>query len=163
MRFLSTAESQSWVATKGSVGAGERTVTFAFPESSTRMLWLARSIGAALPVNRERLLLIREWGIWPSSEDWNLFRRLRSSYGEDRSLELTPGHVFTSGEQEDLDSFLHMCVMSGWDAELRTDWEIAGAAIRLSHDEWVEVASTDASLLDSIAAELRTGGLRQRQ
>ena len=73
------------------------------------------------------------WGIWPSSENWHLYYRLRQSYGDYRLLEETPGHLFLKHESEDLASFLQLAILNGWGRYLLAEADYVN--VFFSHDE----------------------------
>ena len=109
----------------------------------TLVKWLDQSSGA--------LLWITEYGIWPSSENLHLYNRLRKSYGDSSKLDVTPGHFFGSGEEDDLISFLELSLRFGWGGYL------FGASTNnyfiLSHDGWVAfetVTTLDGPVSDAI-------------
>jgi hypothetical protein len=81
------------------------------------------------------LLWVREFGIWPSREDMNLYYRLRTSQGDHRQLSDAPGHLFLSHERSDLASYVGLAIQFGWGAHL-----LAGPTwtyMFLSHDGWL--------------------------
>lgn len=96
---------------------------------------------AALDAWDECLLWITLWSIWPSSEDWPRFYRIRGEAGERRSLDIAPGHIFQTSEKDLLQTFLEVVLGNAWDAyvlpargsAIGTNWLFA------SHDEWVKV------------------------
>jgi hypothetical protein len=91
------------------------------------------------------LLWITEFKIWPSSENWNLYYRLRGSYGDTASLYDRPGHVFSSDEVDDLTSFLQLSALFGWGGYLLS--EANSVNCFFSHDEFIDFYSRDTSLL----------------
>lgn len=82
------------------------------------------------------LLWITEFKIWPSSENWNLYYRLRRSYGETASLYERPGHLFSSDEIDDLTSFLQLSALFGWGGYILTEADEINAFF--SHDEYID-------------------------
>jgi hypothetical protein len=89
-----------------------------------------------------------EHDIWPSSENWHLYYRLRQSYGDPRLLHEAPGHLFLDYEAADFVTFLQLAVSFGWGAEILPHLTAgAGARAFLSHDEFVVLASHDGSNL----------------
>ncbi len=106
-------------------------------------LWLARRISCREPV----LLWITEWGIWPSSENWHLYDRLRVSHGEWRHLHEAPGNLFEICEMDDLATFLQVAATNGRGGYVLTTLDYVN--FFFSHDEWIEFyvsAANDASL-----------------
>jgi hypothetical protein len=90
------------------------------------------------------LFLITEWGVWPSSENIDIFYGYRKQFGEERSLMDAPGHFFDTPDISKLQSLLHISLYCYWDALLVwQDWDVA---IWTSHDEVVAVHTrTEAS------------------
>ncbi len=60
---------------------------------------LARLFASWLGQFRNAILYIDECGVWPSFENWHLYYRLRSSYGDNRMLHEAPGHYFLEYER----------------------------------------------------------------
>jgi len=93
----------------------------------------------------QALLWIREWGIWPSAEDWPRFYTARGSRGERSSLEEKPGHVFEgSTDTSELALFLRMVLDQGWGAHLLAARQ--GRILRrlwISHDGWIELGTDE--------------------
>jgi hypothetical protein len=69
--------------------------------------------------NESNFQAISEWGIWPSSENWHIYYKLRQSYGDHHSLAEAPGHLFLEHEAEDLASFLQLAMLNGVGTALR--------------------------------------------
>lgn len=91
------------------------------------------------------LLWITEWGIWPSSENWHLYYKLRHCYGDQRLLEEAPGHLFLKHESEDLASFLQLAILNGWGGYLLAEADYVN--VFFSHDEYFDFfAEIDSNL-----------------
>jgi hypothetical protein len=82
------------------------------------------------------LLWITEWGIWPSSENWQIYYRLRQSYGDHRELHDAPGHLFLNFEKDDLASFLQIAMLNGWGGYVLFEADYLNAFF--SHDEYID-------------------------
>jgi hypothetical protein len=94
--------------------------------------------------------------VWPSSENWHLYYRLRQSYGEQRLLHEAPGHLFLDFEAPELISFLQVALLFGWGGHLLP---VAGfARAFVSHDEFVEFATDDPAILAGFAEPLPAVG-----
>lgn len=91
------------------------------------------------------MLWITEWGIWSSSENWNLYYQLRRSHGDQRLLQEAPGHLFLGHESEDLATFIQLALMNGWGGYLLT--ELNYVNVFFSHDEYICFYATDQSQL----------------
>lgn len=110
-----------------------------------------RAIEDALTPRSSCLLWITEHGVWPSSENWHLYYRLRQSYGDSRQLHEAPGHLFLDYESADFVTLLQMTIASGWDAEILPALAYGGAAAArafVSHDEFLTFAHRDQSILN---------------
>jgi hypothetical protein len=145
MRFLTRDESKEWCAQRhfdrlpyesGSRGAHvPPTYRFTIPIDTGKRVALCRLLWRH-SVNSEgtpRLLLIEEWGVWPSGEHYPLFTRLREACGERRSLIDVPGHLFAVGDDDDGLSFLILATVFLWNYSLYSE---SGVAIVVSHDEF---------------------------
>jgi len=108
----------------------------------SRLHWISGFLASHLQPFDECLLWVTQWGVWPSSENYHLFYRLRESYREHRSLPNAPGHLFLKHETADLTSFLELALLCGWDFYLLP--APTYAAVFVSHDEFV-VINTDAA------------------
>lgn len=101
----------------------------------------ARDLVVQLGSWSECLAWIREWGVWPSSEDWPAFYAWRGVRNERRSLEVAPGHRVGFEGAGDLVDLLQLVMENAWDADVLCS--IGGKAnkvrARVSHDGWFEV------------------------
>jgi hypothetical protein len=84
--------------------------------------------------------------IWPSSENLHLYYRVRASYNENRLIEEAPGHYLMDHEKDDLITFLHIGIMFGWEMFLGIPNH--GNSMKISHDEYVEIASEDYNYIE---------------
>jgi hypothetical protein len=101
----------------------------------------ARDLVLRLGAWEECVVFIREWGVWPSGEDWPTFYAWRGSRNERRSLEVAPGHRFGTEQAGELVDLLRLVMENAWDADVMCS--IQGSArrtrARVSHDGWFEV------------------------
>ena len=67
------------------------------------------------------LLRVTNPDVWGSNNNWHLYYRLRQSYGDRLLMWEAPGHLFLDYEMEDLATFLHVAMLFGWDADLKTE------------------------------------------
>ena len=117
------------------------------PSKPYQMLFLARWIALNITFRQPSLLWITEWGVWPSSENWHLYYKLRRMYGDYRLLHEAPGHLFLDFETEDLASFLQVALLNGWGGYLLTQADFVNAFF--SHDEFIDFyAENEANLAD---------------
>jgi hypothetical protein len=107
-----------------------------YPSEPYRIFHFAHWVASALTCRRPCLLFVTEWGIWPSSENWHLYYKLRRTYGDNRLLHDAPGHLFLEHEAEDLASFLQLSILNGWGGYILTEANYVNAFF--SHDEYVD-------------------------
>src|ERR1700687_135238 len=74
----------------------------------TRLTWFCRFIERSLQPREHCLLWVTTWGVWPSSENWHLYYRLRQSHADHRLIHEAPGHLFLQFEEADLVSFIQI-------------------------------------------------------
>jgi hypothetical protein len=170
MRFLTDQESRDWLKSGEPARLDDRgspcnkpaafhTLQFVYRnEAAPRLCWLSQRIVAALDYWDWCLLWVTLTGIWPSSENLHLYYRLRQSYGDQRHLEVAPGHLALRHEQEDMITLLQVCMMNGWDAHLFTSHDYARAYV--SHDEYGEISVTKHVKLDSVHKTLVEGKIK---
>jgi hypothetical protein len=89
----------------------------------------------------ECLVWVKEWGVFPSGEDWPAFYSWRGAQNERRSLDKAPGHRFVRDEIEKLTQLVTLIMENAWDADVLCSR--AGNANRLwgtiSHNEICEI------------------------
>jgi len=125
-----------------------------YPSGPYRIFHVARWIATSLTHQRPTLLWVTEWGIWPSSENWHLYYKLRQSYSDRRLLHEAPGHLFLEHEAEELASFLQVAMLNGWGGYVLTDLNYVNAFF--SHDEYIDFFSDRDENLADIRKELGT-------
>lgn len=76
------------------------------PTEHYRVFFVAHWVASELTHRRPTLLFVTEWSVWPSSENWHLYYKLRQTYADNRLLHEAPGHLFLEHEAEDLASIL---------------------------------------------------------
>lgn len=131
-------------------------LTFRF-DRKQRSIVLARKIVDWIGPAYRCLFWITEHGAWPSSENEHLYYRLRSSYGDARSLVEAPGHDFLSYERADLVTYLSLAIEFGWGGFLLPSKHQSAKLAFLSHDEWFRIERPlDA---DKVLAEASALGL----
>src|ERR1044071_3665332 len=114
MRIVDRKQSVEWLTAHG-VSVSEDRPSFSrwryfkaidarIPVDSGRKSALSRALVSYFDTDRESLLWIHEYGIWPSAEDRNLFAGFRRSLGEHRPLHEAPGHLFSRSDLVDVTS-----------------------------------------------------------
>ena len=148
MRFYSREECEQWLIdrerSKPDANSSDEFERFKYPSEPHLIFiwasWFARSLTYRQPT----LLWITEWGIWPTSENWHLYYKLRHSYGDVRLLHEAPGHLFLEHESEDLASFTQLAMLNGWGGYILTHANYVNAFF--SHDEYVDFFAKSTSL-----------------
>jgi len=139
LQFLGKEESEKWIrhlaptlAFKG-VGA----LWFNVENERFRSHAVAANVVSWLGDFDQCLLLITEYGIWPSSENLHLYYKLREAYKEKSKLHDSPGHLFEHGEQADLTTYLSLAIQFGWGGYLLP--EPCTVELNLSHNGIIDV------------------------
>jgi hypothetical protein len=97
------------------------------------------------------MLWIKEFGTFPSAENLHLYYRVRQSYGDRRLLKEAPGHSFVEHDDADLQTFLLMGIVNGWEMHLFTKSaaEPSPARAVIAHDnEWIALYHRDAAVVN---------------
>ncbi|HLJ90253.1 MAG TPA: hypothetical protein VKZ53_25805 [Candidatus Angelobacter sp.] len=149
MRFYTANECEAWLTGRKRLKPDEtpemKVQRVPYPREPYKVFFTAHWIAKSLTHRMPALLWITEWGIWPSSENWHLYYKLRQSYGDQRLLHEATGHLFLEHEAEDLASFLHLSILNGWGGYLLTHANYVN--LFFSHDEFIDFfAQNDHSL-----------------
>jgi len=105
-------------------------------------------------------------GIWPSSENWHLYYKLRQTCGDNRLLHEAPGHLLLEHEAEALASFLQLSMLNGWGGYVLTEANYVNAFF--SHDEYFDFFANNSANLANIrkmlgSSQPTTEGATSRQ
>jgi hypothetical protein len=137
VKFYTKLDCEEWISARDLVHP-DRTndlseIMVSYPEKTANYRLVSTWISNHLMSDRETLLWITEWGIWPSSEDWVLYDRMRQFNGGSRRLYEAPGHLFAQAEYTDFELFLRVALESGWGG-----WFLPQADVSFffSHDEY---------------------------
>ena len=156
MRFYTKQECETWLSEgnrqKPNEAKDVHVEHLNYPSEPYRIFSIAHWIAATLTYRMPTLLWITEWGIWPSSENWHLYYKLRESYGDRLLLHEAPGHLFLEHESEDLASFLQIAILNGWGGYVLTQADYVNAFF--SHDEYIEFFAKDPENLAVVRSEL---------
>lgn len=95
----------------------------------------------------EILIVVDEHGVWPSSEDWNLYYRWRQAAGDHERIEQSPGHLFACNESNDATSLMVMARLFGWG--IYAVARESRRAVLVDHDGHGVVVAADSSVLAS--------------
>lgn len=156
LRFYTKEECETWLSDrkrrKPDLTPGVRVERIDYPKEFYQVFFFAHWIASELTYRKPSLLFITEWGIWPSSENWHLYYKLRQTYGDNRLLHEAPGHLFLEHEAEDLASFLQLSMLNGWGGYILTEANYANAFF--SHDEYIDFFGDDSANLTDIRRAL---------
>ena len=151
MQFYTQQECEDWLTRRERIRPDQDksllAERFNFPSEGYRFFPIAKAIAQSITYRQATLLWVTEWGVWPSSENWQLYYKLRQSYSDFRLLQDVPGHLFLEYESEDFSTFLQVAMLSGWGGYVLTAANYVNAFF--SHDEYIEFfTTTPANLSD---------------
>ena len=161
MQILDRKQSIDWLVAKG-LSVSENNPSFSqfykvmdtrIPGDSGRKSAISRALVSQFDANGESLLWINEFGIWPSSEERNLFDGFRRSLGERRALHEAPGHLFSKSDLANVTSLLAMALYFIWGAVLYSPEK--GLAIEIDHDEFIRIFTKNKNDSGTLAAVLK--------
>lgn len=143
MRIINLDEINFWLNENGLLKSDiklsslgySKIASYNIPIDSGKKTALAKVIANFFENDRETLLWINEFGIWPSCEDWNLFKGFRKSLGETSLLFEKPGHLFSKDDIDSVVSLLSMVFYFYWGAALISASK--KYSIIISHDEFI--------------------------
>lgn len=168
MKFLTREQGVEWLAQYGLPTPDELVPSWPFgliaqhsiPTDAGRKTALARLLVALVSDAKSRgMLWITGHGVWPSSENIELFYYVRRALGEDRRLPELPCHVFDQTAATPAECLLDLTLYFSWDATLYLP-DVA-TIIQCSHDEILEVYSKTPFEGAAVVEELRRFGLRE--
>lgn len=141
MQILSKTESVNWCKSNG-IRLNKNGLPFlnrdelsyfSIPVDTGQKIATVKNHFEQFKDEKEILLWITEWGVFPSSERMHIFDRFRASYGEKRPLIEAPGHIFKNSEFEDALSATTIAVLFFWDCYVLND--NGTKVLFYSHDE----------------------------
>lgn len=140
MRFITKSECHAWLTGRRREVPSSDAYEFShrewFPKDGSRLCYVSRQIAVAMmEVRQPCLLWIQETDIWEAN--LHLYYRLRASYGEGRSVEDAPGHLFYGYEVEDLATFLFISLLNGWGGLILTHYDYINGFF--SHDNFIDI------------------------
>lgn len=158
MRFYTKQECEKWLSglerRKPDDVPNAHVKRVPYPSEPYRVFSIAHWVATALTYRKPALLWITEWGIWPSSENWHLYYKLRQTYGDQQLLHDAPGHLFLGHEIEDFASFLQVAMLNGWGGYVLPQANFVSAFF--SHDECLDFFADRDELLSDVRKELGT-------
>jgi hypothetical protein len=154
MRFYTQQQCDEWLAQRTRVRPDQDkslpAERFEYPKEAYRFFPIACAIAHSITYRQPTLLWVTEWGIWPSSENWQLYYKLRQTHGDFQLLPDAPGHLFLEHESEDLSTFLQVAMLSGWGGYILTEANYVNAFF--SHDEYIDFFTANPENLSEVRA-----------
>jgi len=139
----------------------KESMAYEIPKDSGRKTALARLLASLVNGDSKSLFWITGYGIWPSSENRELFRGYRQSLGELRSLGEAPCHFFEKPDLAQIECLILMALYFVWDAII-----IEGSGnqvFKLSHDEIMTIETKDPQHLSFLKTKLEKFKLKPVQ
>ena len=133
-------------------------VTYTIPADSGVKTALARVLVNELFAGAHTVLIVDEYGIWPSAENRALFLTYRNAVAGPGEVYALPAQLSSPDETESLEGLLALTLYFIWGVLLASD---TGLIVRTSHDEWMDIAALDPGRLDTAAATLDAFGLER--
>lgn len=133
------------------------------PEQPYRIVILASYLLPYLEAQFQPCILwFTDWGMWNDHHErvgYRLMNLLRAAHGESRPLIETPAHVFDSSEVVDAQTLLATAILMSWDVYLvPMDGKFL---VFNSHDEYVDVESTDRATHEALFRDLKDWGAKE--
>ena len=169
MQFVSAELARQHLAKVADAGCGDKTIeksclTWPVALIAPEELWRVKHIAFArkllklLPAH-DGVLLIDEWGIWPSSEDRTVVVALKQFWGHASKVENENEYsvIFQSADISSIATYLSVILDFGWGGLLRFD---ALNWFKFSHDGWAHLRSKEsepevADLLDGFGLKFK--------
>jgi hypothetical protein len=151
MRCFTKVECLEWLESHEIDGAtaegwpevvGDYEVLFAAPRDARAQGLLARDIVAWVGEFEVALFWLSDWPFYKPDE-MAIISGLRRAHGEARRLIDAPGHLFESGEREELVGWVSLMMNFGWDGHLFS-LPFRGSTFQTSHEDIVWAGTTDA-------------------
>lgn len=169
MKIMTFEEGERWLGSAGVKSYQNRqqdfpkhTSTFCLPKDSGAKTALARLIVHEVFANKATVLLLKETGVWDSSENPYLFTKFREAVSDDKNTKYEPFddypfHYAEVSEAEAMEGLVALALYFIWDVTL-FDRECE-MLIRISHDEWIEIGSSDIAQFNDVTALFNRFGL----
>ena len=173
MRIIDERETLRWLSARElldssgqpSFSGFHQAICSPIPVDSGHKTALSRAIVSFFDADEEALLWIDEFKIWPSAEDWYLFNGFRQFLGEPGSLSEKPGHIFSKNDLDAVGSLVAMVLYFCSGAILFSPAK--GLAIRISHDEFIDIYVRDQKdapiITEKLKPFLESGEKHQKQ
>lgn len=150
MKIVGIKEIMDWLSERGLLDSKGQQILFSkyqdflhfrIPIDSGKKSVLSKVLSSIIIDQGDGLIWIDEHGIWPSSEDTNLFYRFRKSFNENSELYEKPGHFFDKNDLSDVGSLILLILYFCWGAIIVSN--SGNLIIRISHDEIIDFFAVD--------------------
>ncbi len=137
MFFLNEKQSHEWrdkYATSSirpvtvSNGGEFEHLTFDLPDTG-QLLWSVKVFCSLFDNSESCLLLVTQCNLWESRENFHLYYQLKISYADRRLLNDAPGHLFLEYERNELQTFVYLAILFGWNLSIYTQRDTTHAVI----------------------------------
>ena len=150
MRCFTTQECEVWLKGRGLSLPDQN------PKLVSHRVWIKNShpynlaewFSRELTNYDDVLLLITEWGIWGTNENWHLYYTLRRLSEDRRFLHEAPGHFFMAHEMVELATMLQLAIINGWGGYFVAARGIISCFF--SHDEFIDFYAESDVELESV-------------
>ncbi len=106
-------------------------------------------------------LWLRQWGVWDDlveSVAFKTMERIRQGYGENRSLDTAPGHLFRHDEFVESVACLVQPLLVGWDAYYVPHWAWGSLDyfLFISHDGFLDIETRTTDMYEKTLEILKS-------
>jgi hypothetical protein len=120
---------------------------------------LARELSHELNTGTGSTLVIGATGIFPSIENGYLVEVFRLAFGESRSVQRAPVHIFEATEGKACWSMICLCLYNPWDFLLLSANH--NVFVRGSHDGWIGIQTRDEQNFHRLQRAMKSLGLAE--
>jgi hypothetical protein len=168
LRFLDPVECANWARERAIVvdakagnaaPPGHITLHCELPHEGYRLFALSRLVASGITHRQPCLLWVTESDAWPSNVNWQLYYKVRQTYGDYRLLDEAPGHLCLDYEGSDLATWLQLSFLFGWSAFILPE---SGYVMgHLSADEGLDLYSKLDSEIEDLQKRLEKFKVRR--
>jgi hypothetical protein len=158
MQILSIgeAEMQFGISLQMVLGANHwksHVATFRLPLDPGRLNALSRDISLNVNTVSGTLLIIKQTGVFESSENMYLVETFRRAFEEARSIKEAPVHAFTPEDHANCWSMISLAMFNFWDFDLLSgDHQIL---LHSSHDECLDICCRKGEDLERLRSRMQ--------
>ncbi|MBZ0165245.1 MAG: hypothetical protein K8I00_00460, partial [Candidatus Omnitrophica bacterium] len=135
--------------------------SYFIPRKSSRQIHLARILIDQVDFNQKGFLYVTNPGIAEIYDNDPITDGYLKAIGQDKGLAESPYIIFSAGDEDKLSSLVTLAMYQDYDALLVDKLDGRTTAFDISHDEIIDVMSTDAKVMQHIANVFESFGLIQ--